>query len=142
MIRRCRQPAGAWNSASGCQVAPPRQPRAIPDLIPDFRPFLMSVREKDPVVVVGAGIVGVCCALYLLRDGRRVILIDRGEPGEGTSFGNGSIITEEAVVPVQSPGIARQVPAMLTDPLGPPAIRRSEERRGGTEGGRTCRPRW
>ncbi|HEY9550297.1 MAG TPA: FAD-dependent oxidoreductase, partial [Kiloniellaceae bacterium] len=63
----------------------------------------MSVREKDPVVVVGAGIVGVCCALYLLRDGRRVILIDRGEPGEGTSFGNGSIITEEAVVPVQSP---------------------------------------
>src|SRR3546814_3217061 len=73
MIRRCRQPAGAWNSASGCPVAPPRQPRAIPDLIPDFRPFLMSVREKDPVVVVGAGIVGVCCALYLLRDGRRVI---------------------------------------------------------------------
>src|SRR3546814_5125107 len=68
MIRRCRQPAGAWNSASGCPVAPPRQPRAIPDLIPDFRPFLMSVREKDPVVVVGAGIVGVCCALYLLRD--------------------------------------------------------------------------
>src|SRR3546814_19429496 len=50
-------------------------------------------------------------------------LIDRGEPGEGTSFGNGSIITEEAVVPVQSPGIARQVPAMLTDPLGPLAIR-------------------
>ncbi|HEY9538544.1 MAG TPA: FAD-dependent oxidoreductase [Kiloniellaceae bacterium] len=81
------------------------------------------MRENDPIVVVGAGIVGVCCALYLLRDGRRVILIDRGAPGEGTSFGNGSIITEEAVVPVQSPGIARQVPGMLTDPLGPLAIR-------------------
>src|SRR3546814_19972480 len=90
MRRRCRQPAGAWNSASGCPVAPPRQPRAIPDLIPDFRPFLMSVRAKDPVVVVGAGIVGVCCALYLLRDGRRFILIARGEPGEGKFFGNGS----------------------------------------------------
>src|SRR3546814_17872163 len=97
MIRRCRKPAGAWNSASGCPVAPPRQPRAIPDLIPDFRPFLMSVHEKDPVVVVGAGIVGVCCALYLLRDGRRVILIDRGEPGGVTSFGNGSRSAERRV---------------------------------------------
>ncbi|MGD1878297.1 MAG: NAD(P)/FAD-dependent oxidoreductase [Kiloniellaceae bacterium] len=81
------------------------------------------MNEKDPVVVVGAGIVGVCCALYLLREGHRVVLVDRGEPGEGTSFGNGSIVTEEAVVPVQSPGIARKVPGMLADPLGPLAIR-------------------
>jgi D-amino-acid dehydrogenase len=83
----------------------------------------MSTNVKDPVVVVGAGIIGVCCALYLLREGHRVILVDRGAPGEGTSFGNGSIITEEAVVPVQSPGIAWQVPGMLMDPLGPLALR-------------------
>ncbi len=83
----------------------------------------MPQSEKDPVVVVGAGIVGVCCALYLLRDGHSVVLIDRGAPGEGTSFGNGSIITEEAVVPVQHPGVAREVPGMLMDPLGPLAIR-------------------
>lgn len=83
----------------------------------------MPNSEKEPVIVVGAGIVGVCCALYLLRDGHRVLLLDRGEPGEGTSFGNGSIITEEAVVPVQTPGVVRDVPRMLTDPLGPLAIR-------------------
>lgn len=83
----------------------------------------MASSEQEPVVVVGAGIVGVCCALYLLRDGRRVVLVDRGAPGEGTSFGNGSIITEEAVVPVQTPGVARKVPGMLADPLGPLAIR-------------------
>ncbi len=83
----------------------------------------MAVQEKNPVVVIGAGIVGVCCALYLLRDGHPVVLVDRGEPGEGTSFGNGSIITEEAVVPVQTPGVARKVPGMLADPLGPLAIR-------------------
>src|SRR5512138_409880 len=83
----------------------------------------MSTSDKDPVVVIGAGVVGVCCALYLLRDGHRVVLLDRGEPGEGTSFGNGSIITEEAVVPVQTPGIAGAVPGMLANPLGPLAIR-------------------
>lgn len=83
----------------------------------------MPQNEKDPIVVVGAGIVGVCCALYLLKDGHRVVLLDRGAPGEGTSFGNGSIITEEAVIPVQSPGVAYKVPGMLMDPLGPLAIR-------------------
>lgn len=83
----------------------------------------MTSEERSPVVVVGAGIVGVCCALYLLRDGHRVVLVDRGAPGEGASFGNGSIITEEAVVPVQTPGMARKVPGMLADPLGPLAIR-------------------
>lgn len=79
--------------------------------------------RNGPVVVVGAGIVGVCCALYLLRDGHRVVLLDRSAPGEGASFGNGSIITEEAVVPVQTPGIQWKVPAMLMDPLGPLSIR-------------------
>ncbi len=79
--------------------------------------------KSAPVVVVGAGIVGVCTALYLLREGRRVVLMDRGEPGEGTSFGNGSIITEEAVVPVQTPGILWKVPKMMLDPLGPLALR-------------------
>ncbi|MEX1108214.1 MAG: FAD-dependent oxidoreductase, partial [Dongiaceae bacterium] len=36
--------------------------------------------------VVGAGIVGVCTALYLQRDGRQVTLFDAGGPGEGTSY--------------------------------------------------------
>ncbi len=82
-----------------------------------------ATSPQQPIVVVGAGIIGVCCALYLLRGGHRVVLLDRGAPGEETSFGNGSIITEEAVVPVQTPGVVRRVPGMLLDPLGPLAIR-------------------
>ena len=33
------------------------------------------------VTVIGAGIVGVCCALHLQREGLKVRLIDKGEPG-------------------------------------------------------------
>ena len=73
--------------------------------------------------VVGAGIVGVSCGLALLRDGWRVTLIDRQGPGEGTSFGNGSVIAPDSVVPVATPGIAARVPRMLLDPLGPLRIR-------------------
>ena len=73
--------------------------------------------------VVGAGTVGVCCAYALLRDGHRVTLIDRDEPGRRCSFGNGGIIQVGASVPVATPGVLRQVPGMLLDPDGPLVIR-------------------
>ena len=75
------------------------------------------------VAVVGAGIVGVCCALYLQRDGRQVTLIDRQEPGQGTSYGNAAIISGTGVMPVATPGILADVPGMLMNPQGPLAIR-------------------
>ena len=37
--------------------------------------------------VIGAGLVGVCCALYLQREGFKVRLVEKGEPGRGASFG-------------------------------------------------------
>ena len=40
------------------------------------------------VAVIGAGIVGVTTASFLLRKGHEVVLLDPGRPGEGTSFGN------------------------------------------------------
>ncbi|WP_455373156.1 NAD(P)/FAD-dependent oxidoreductase [Limibacillus halophilus] len=75
------------------------------------------------VAVIGAGAIGVCTALSLRRDGHDVLLIDRQGPGEGASFGNGSVISEEAVVPIATPGIWTKVPKMLLDPLGPLALR-------------------
>ncbi|MEM9604412.1 MAG: FAD-dependent oxidoreductase [Pseudomonadota bacterium] len=65
------------------------------------------------VVVVGAGIVGVSTAIELLRAGLEVTLIDRGEPGEGTSFGNGGVLAACAVVPVTVPGLLKKAPKML-----------------------------
>ena len=75
------------------------------------------------VVVLGAGIVGLCSALCLQRDGHRVTLIDRLGPGEGTSYGNAGLIQVDAVLPIATPGILWQVPGMLTDPEGPLVIR-------------------
>ena len=77
------------------------------------------------VVVIGAGIVGICCALYLQREGCRVTLIDRDPPGDGCSLGNAGLFAVEHVCPNAVPGIALQVPGMLLHPLGPLAIRPS-----------------
>lgn len=78
---------------------------------------------EAPVVVIGGGIIGVCSALWLQRAGRKVVLIDAGEIGMGSSFGNAGCLNPSSVVPVSMPGTLRKVPHYLTDPLGPLVIR-------------------
>ncbi|MCW4115903.1 FAD-binding oxidoreductase [Aurantimonas sp. MSK8Z-1] len=58
---------------------------------------------KADVVVLGAGIVGVSTALHLQALGRDVALVDRGQPGEGTSYGNAGLIERSSVVPYAFP---------------------------------------
>ena len=50
-------------------------------------------------LVLGAGMVGVSVALHLRHRGLDVMLVDRQDPGEGASFGNGGLIQREAVHP-------------------------------------------
>jgi D-amino-acid dehydrogenase len=74
------------------------------------------------VVVIGAGIIGIAAACHLAEQGRSVLLLDRGEPGHGASFGNAGAFAFSDVMPLASPGIMRKVPRWLLDPLGPLAI--------------------
>lgn len=79
--------------------------------------------SPPPIVVIGAGIVGVCTASYLLRDGHDVCLIDREGPGEGTSRGNAGALSPGSCVPLAMPGVFKKIPRWLTDPMGPLTIR-------------------
>ncbi|HKU98208.1 MAG TPA: FAD-dependent oxidoreductase [Vineibacter sp.] len=75
------------------------------------------------VTVIGAGIVGVCCALYLQREGFTVRLIDRAEPGAGASAGNAGNLGIASCVPAALPGVLRKVPRMLFDDTAPLKLR-------------------
>lgn len=59
--------------------------------------------QKQDVIVLGAGIIGVSTALHLQARGRSVCLIDRGEPGQGTSYGNAGLIERSSVIPYSFP---------------------------------------
>lgn len=67
------------------------------------------------ISVIGAGIVGVSCALHLQRDGHVVTLIDPRPPGTATSFGNAGVIASCGVVPNSTPALWRDIPRMLFD---------------------------
>jgi D-amino-acid dehydrogenase len=75
------------------------------------------------IAVIGTGIVGVCTAAWLQRDGQDVTYIDPGEAGEACSFGNAGSISPSACLPVGMPGMWRNVPKWLLDPDGPLTVR-------------------
>jgi D-amino-acid dehydrogenase len=58
---------------------------------------------RADIVVLGAGIVGICVALHLQKRGRAVVLVDRRGAAEETSFGNAGLIQREGVYPYGFP---------------------------------------
>jgi D-amino-acid dehydrogenase len=75
------------------------------------------------MTVIGAGIVGVCCALHLQREGFKVRLVEKGEPGMKTSFGNSGSFGTASCVPFALPGVLKKVPKMLFDSESPLKLR-------------------
>jgi len=73
------------------------------------------------IYVLGAGIVGICCAITLQRDGHKVVLLDKTGPAAGASFGNAGAIVNGSCVPTSTPGIIGNALKMLK-PGGPLSI--------------------
>ena len=79
--------------------------------------------SRADVIVVGAGVVGIASALQLRLAGLDVLLLDRDPPASGTSSGNAGALAVSEVLPLAEPGVLRQVPRWLLNPLGPLAVR-------------------
>ena len=77
------------------------------------------------LVVIGAGIMGVCAALEAQTRGWAVTILDPGTPGgeQAASYGNGCWLNPLSVIPPALPGLWRKLPRFIADPLGPLAIR-------------------
>ncbi|WP_333693031.1 FAD-binding oxidoreductase [Phaeobacter italicus] len=78
------------------------------------------------VVIIGAGVIGVSTALRLQEElagkGDQVVLLDRKGVAAETSQGNAGAFAFTDVEPLAHPGIMKQAPGWLVDPLGPLSI--------------------
>lgn len=80
---------------------------------------------KADVTVIGAGIIGVQTAVQLAERGLKVVLVDPGPSGgqQAASYGNAAWLSSHSVTPPSAPGVWKQVPKWLRDPLGPLSLR-------------------
>ena len=66
------------------------------------------------IAIVGAGIIGACCAAELSGLGAKVTILDRAMPGmAGASRGNAAHIAAPAIFPLAAPGIILNALSML-----------------------------
>lgn len=82
-------------------------------------PSTPPVPDQVDIIIVGAGVVGVACALKLARQGLKVDVVDAQEPGRGASYGNAGHLATEQVFPIADASILKRLPGMLLDPMGP-----------------------
>ena len=79
--------------------------------------------SKNVVAIIGAGIQGVCNALFLQKKGIDVTLFDKDEPGCAASYGNAGHFSPYASLQLNRSDVLSDVPAMLLSSRGPLALK-------------------
>ena len=81
------------------------------------------MQKKEKIGIIGAGIQGVCNALFLQKKGYEVTIFDKHEPGSSASYGNAGHFSPYASVPLNRPDVLSDVPSMLLSTRGPLALK-------------------
>ena len=71
------------------------------------------------VHIIGAGVIGLCSAYYLRREGFEVTVWDQSEDSDGVSFGNAGLIVPSHFVPFASPGMVSKGLKMMFNRKSP-----------------------
>lgn len=86
----------------------------------------MTERQKTPdATIIGAGIVGLCCALSLLDKGKQVRIIAPSAEDRMASIGNAGVISPWSCIPQSMPGIWKYIPGWVLNPEGPVSLSHS-----------------
>lgn len=87
---------------------------------------MASWQADQAVAIIGAGALGLACAYALVKRGFQVTVLDRDVAGDKASFGNACSLALTDSLPASMPGVWKQAPGWLLDPLGPLSIRFSQ----------------
>jgi D-amino-acid dehydrogenase len=77
------------------------------------------MKRQEDVVIIGAGIVGVCTAYFLLEQGRGVAVLDQGDVCSGSSYGNAGAISPSHAIPLAAPGAVKSALKWMFNPESP-----------------------
>ena len=75
---------------------------------------------KSDILIIGGGPVGLSCAYYLLKSGRKVTILDAKEIGKGSGSGNAGHIVPSHIIPLAAPGVVTSALKWMLDPAHSP----------------------
>jgi D-amino-acid dehydrogenase len=82
--------------------------------------------DRDKVVIVGGGVIGLCTAYHALRKGFEVAVLDGGS-GDNCSTGNAGMIVPSHFIPLAAPGMVAKGLRWMFNPRSPFYIRPSPD---------------
>ena len=71
------------------------------------------------VSVIGGGVIGLCSAYYLSKEGCKVTVFDASEMTDGCSYGNAGMIVPSHIIPLAQPGMIAQGMKWMLDSKSP-----------------------
>jgi D-amino-acid dehydrogenase len=71
------------------------------------------------VSIIGGGIIGLCTAYYLAKDGHKVVVFDKSDGTDGCSYGNAGMIVPSHIIPLAQPGMIAQGMKWMFDSQSP-----------------------
>jgi len=71
------------------------------------------------VIIIGGGIIGLCSAYYLQKEGHQVTIIDKSDISYGASFVNAGYITPSHFIPLAAPGMITKGIKWMMDSSSP-----------------------
>ncbi len=71
------------------------------------------------VIVIGGGIIGLCSAYYLHKEGHQVTVIDQSNMDFGASYVNAGYLAPSHIIPLAAPGVMKKGIKWMFDPSSP-----------------------
>lgn len=77
------------------------------------------------VIIIGGGIIGLCSAYYLQKEGHQVVVIDQSDMNHGASYVNAGYICPSHILPLAAPGVMKKGLQWMFNPSSPLFIKPS-----------------
>lgn len=71
------------------------------------------------VIVIGGGIIGLCAAYYLNKEGHQVTVVDQSKMNAGASYVNAGYLSPSHLIPLSAPGVMKQGLKWMFDKSSP-----------------------
>jgi len=71
------------------------------------------------IIIIGGGIIGLCSAYYLQKEGCQVSIIDQSNLDVGASYVNAGYLSPSHIIPLSAPGVMKKGIRWMFDPSSP-----------------------